>query len=140
MEANIATRNFDSIVNNFEMLINEVFSGNYENQKTKLLKRFEEFNTVVTLYKNSKVYYLPNEIWMKILGYLPTYDILKNFNLACKQFHFLAINPGAIKSLELKNVDESGQYQEIAKVLKRSKTLKELIITLSSKTSQYIYC
>ena len=29
---------------------------------------------------------LPNEIWMKILGFLPTYDILQNFNLTCKHF------------------------------------------------------
>ena len=73
---------------------------------------------------------LPNEIWMKILKYLPTYDILKNFNLTCKQFHSLAISPGAIKSLQLKveNFKESTQYQEIVKVLKRSKTLNKLVI------------
>ena len=73
---------------------------------------------------------LPNEIWMKILEYLPTYDILKNFNLTCKQFHSLAISPGAIKSLQLKveNFKESTQYQEIVKVLKRSKTLTKLVI------------
>ena len=70
---------------------------------------------------------LPNEIWMKILNYLPTYDILKNFNLTCKHFHSLAINPCAIKSLTLKNV-ENDQYEEIVKLLKRSKTLNELII------------
>ena len=73
---------------------------------------------------------LPNEIWMKILTYLPTYDILKNFNLTCKYFHSLAINPSAIKSFQLKleNAKDSSQYQEIVKVLKRSKTLKKLII------------
>ena len=73
---------------------------------------------------------LPNEIWMKILDFLPTYDILKNFNLTCKHFHSLATNPCAIKSfhLKLKNAMESSQYQEIVKVLKRSKTLNKLII------------
>ena len=73
---------------------------------------------------------LPNEIWMKILNHLPTYDILKNFNLTCKQFHSLAISPGAIKSLQLKleNFKESTQYQEVVKVLKRSKTLNKLVI------------
>ena len=43
MEANITTENFDSVVNNFEKFINEVFSGNDEIQKTKLIKKFEEF-------------------------------------------------------------------------------------------------
>ena len=73
---------------------------------------------------------LPNEIWMKILNFLPTYDILKNFNLTCKHFHSLATNPCAIKSihLKLKNAMESSQYQEIVKVLTRSKTLNKLII------------
>ena len=74
---------------------------------------------------------LPNEIWMKILSFLPTYDILKNFNLACKHFHSLATNPCAIKSLQLKleeNVKESSHYEEIIKLLKRSKTLNKLII------------
>ena len=73
---------------------------------------------------------LPNELWMKILSYLPTHDILKNFNLTCKQFHSLAISPGAIKSLKLKleNIKESAQYQEIVKVLTRSKALNELVI------------
>ena len=72
---------------------------------------------------------LPNEIWMKILTYLPTSDILKKFNLTCKRFHSLAINPCAIKSLKLNlwNASDSSQYQEIVKVLKRSKTLNELI-------------
>ena len=73
---------------------------------------------------------LPNEIWMKILSYLPTHDILKNFNLTCKKFHSLAINPSTIKSLKLKleNIKESAQYQEIVKVLTRSKALNELVI------------
>ena len=73
---------------------------------------------------------LPNEIWMKILGYLPTYDILKNFNLTCKQFHSLAINRSAIKSLQLKleKAKDRVQYQEIVKVLKRSKTLNKFIV------------
>ena len=71
---------------------------------------------------------LPNEIWMMILSYLPTSDILKNFNLTCKRFHSLAINPCAIKSLKLKDVNESDKYHEIAKLLKRSKTIHELTI------------
>ena len=73
---------------------------------------------------------LPNEIWMKILSFLPTYDILKNFNLTCKHFHSLATNPCAIKSFQLKleKAKESFQYQEIVKILKRSKTLNKLVI------------
>ena len=67
METNIITENFDCVVNNFEKFINEVFSSNDLTQKTKMVKKLEEFNTVGTLYKNSK---MPNEIWMKIMNYL----------------------------------------------------------------------
>ena len=83
---------------------------------------------------------LPNEIWMKILRYLPTYDIMKNFNLACKQFHSLAITPGAIKSIqvELESVKQTAQYQEIVKVLKRSKTLNKLIINGSGRMNHIL--
>ena len=73
---------------------------------------------------------LPNEIWMKILTFLPTNDILKNFNLTCKYFHSLATNPCVIESLqlELENAKESSHYQEIVKLLNRSKTLNKLSI------------
>ena len=83
---------------------------------------------------------LPNELWMKILSFLSTKDILKNFNLTCKHFHSLAINPCAIKSLHLKleNAKDSSQYQEIVKVLKRSKTLKKLIITGHDRMNQIL--
>ena len=83
---------------------------------------------------------LPNEIWMTILSFLPTKDILKNFNLTCKQFHSLAISPGAIKSLQLKleNFKDSSQYQEIVKVLKRSKTLNKLIIIGHGRMNQIL--
>ena len=83
---------------------------------------------------------LPNEIWMKILGYLPTYDILKNFNLTCKQFHSLAIAPGAIKSLELKleKAKDKYQYQEITKVLNRSKTLNKFIVHGNGKLNHIL--
>ena len=83
---------------------------------------------------------LPNEIWMKILSYLPTHDILKNFNLTCKQFHSLAINPSAIKSLQLKlkNIREKTQYQNIVKVLNHSKSLNEFIIEGSGLINHFI--
>ena len=83
---------------------------------------------------------LPNEIWMKILNHLPTYDILKNFNLTCKQFHSLATSPGAIKSLLLKleNAKDSFQYQEIVKVLKRSKTLNKVVINSSGPINRIL--
>lgn len=81
---------------------------------------------------------LPNEIWMKIIGYLSSSDILKNFNLTCKHFHSLAINPGAIKFLKFKNVKGSGQYQEIVKVLKRSKFLNKIVIDGCSKYRNHI--
>ena len=83
---------------------------------------------------------LPNEIWMKILSFLPTHDILKNFNLTCKHFYSLATNPCAIKCLNLKleNAKDSSQYQKIVKVLQRSKTLNKLIIEGQGRNMNHI--
>ena len=107
----------------------------FEEPKTKRLKsRSFEISHEVPDKKlklsPSPLMDLPSEIWMKILGFLPAQDILQNFNLTCKYFHSLAINPGAIKSLQLKleNIKDSTQYHEIVKVLKRSKTLNKLVI------------
>ena len=117
----------------------------FEEPEVKDLKRRSEETSTQLLEKKLKIspsplMNLPNEMWMKILSYLPTHDILKNFNLTCKQFHSLAISPGAIKSLRLslENVTEKPQYQEIVKVLKRSKTLNELSIEGSGSVNRII--
>ena len=134
MEANITTENFDFVVNNFEKFINEVFSGNDETQKTKLIKKFEEFNTVGTLYRNSKTRLpqntqLPNEIWMKIMNHLTTKDIFGNFALVCKRFNGLTMDSGTIKFIRLSNFKTNGdtsKMEKALKVLKRCHFLKSL--------------
>ena len=115
-----------------------------EPEVKNLKRRSEETSTQAPEKKlklsPSPLINLPNEIWMNILRYLPTHDILKNFNLTCKQFHSLAISPSAIKSLELKleNAKDSTQCQEIVKVFKRSKTLSECIIIGSGRLNHII--
>ena len=131
METNIITENFDCVVNNFEKFINEVFSSNDLTQKTKLVKKLEEFNTVGTLYKNSKSY-MPNEIWMKIMNYLKTKDVFGNFALVCKRFHGLTITPGAIKNIHLsyfRSAEDKFKIEKVSKVLERSHQLKSLAIS-----------
>ena len=83
---------------------------------------------------------LPNEIWMKIMSFLSTCDILKNFNLTCKHFHSLAINPSAIKSLQLKlyDTEDTSQCHKIVKVLQRSKTLNKLIFEGQGEVMNHI--
>ena len=42
---------------------------------------------------------VPNEIWTKIMNYLPTNNIFKNFGLVCKRFHGLT---SGVKYLQCK--------------------------------------
>ena len=74
---------------------------------------------------------LPNELWMKILTYLPTRDIFATFALVNKHFHRLTLDPRSIKYLQIRDIDSDcmDQLYNMKKVLKRCKNLKELSIT-----------
>ena len=66
-----------------------------ENQKARILqleeqvKNLELFATE-TKIKNVPVPELPNEIWLEIMSYLSTYDVLKNVAPVSKRFHKLS--------------------------------------------------
>ena len=85
-------------------------------------------NPVTSNYKKMKFEptKLPNEIWLKIISFLKTSDLLKRFNLVRKHFNGLSLDSSAIKSLHLKSIDNRLLYHQVVTVLKRCKTLHEL--------------
>ena len=40
---------------------------------------------------------VPYDIWLKIMNYLDTKDLFKNFNLACRKFNFMSMDSNAVK-------------------------------------------
>ena len=70
---------------------------------------------------------IPNELWLKIMNYSNTKDLIKNLALVCKNFNSLAKD---VAYLELKDITEH-KYESAIKLLKTTKHLKE--ISLSTK-------
>ena len=74
---------------------------------------------------------VPNEIWMKIIGYLKCEDIFLGFGRVCKRFNDLTHDPTAIKSFELLkdySILSTPGTHEVLKILQRSKSLKRIVI------------
>ena len=75
---------------------------------------------------------LPNEIWLEILSYLPTHDLLRNVARVSKRFHELSEDPHLIRKIEVESVgswpkDKEEKYcHDFLRVLKRSLKLKSL--------------
>ena len=113
---------FESSLKSIYNFVQGVVSGQDENKKIKLVeelkKLLEMANNSNVAKKRSKSFdlkvpgkkirvdyervELPNEIWTKIMNYLPTKDIFKNFGLVSKRFHGLI---GGIKYLQAKIID-----------------------------------
>ena len=72
---------------------------------------------------------LPNEIWLKILNYLNTQDLLTNMALVSKNFNNLTKE---VKFLEFKDITEL-EVNSVIKLLKNFKHLKEVTVATRSK-------
>ena len=83
---------------------------------------------------------LPNEIWIKILEYLSTKDILRNMAPVSRRFHLISQDPFLIQRIELKSnqefefwsrLKEMNYFSDFFKVLKRSEKLTCLSLDLN---------
>ena len=71
---------------------------------------------------------LPNEIWLKIMSYLSTFDLLRNVAQVSKKFNQLSKDPYLIRKIQLNSEswakDQVVEYsRSIGKVLTRSRNL-----------------
>ena len=107
------------------------------------------FKNVVKLQEFDLLRELPNEIFLKIMGYLSTYDILKRMAPVSKNFYQLSQDPTIIKQLEFKTnyglyglywSDERKEkyYHDFFKVLNNSQKLKYLSVDLDGDLDQPI--
>ena len=71
---------------------------------------------------------IPNELWLKIMNYSNTKDLIKNLALVCKNFNSLAKD---VPYLELKDITKY-KYKSGMKLLKATKHLKEIRLSTSS--------
>ena len=141
----------------FQSFAHEVHTGNDENLKLKLQnyllklanlyensrtnkKRPFENETNGSLRKKVKIDTnkapnLPQEIWLKIMNYLKTNDLFLNFGMVCKFLNGLTLDSRAVKYLDVNDIDDKTKYNQVSKVIKRSKFL--IKITIESSKSYW---
>ena len=103
-----------------------------EHHNAKEQLKTSESSATETKIKNVSVPELPNEIWLEILSYLSTYDVLKNVAGVSKRFHKLSEDPYVIRKIEVdpaqfwpKDKEEIYCFDFLG-VLKRSVKLRSL--------------
>ena len=133
---------FQLCTGNFQKFVNKVFSGSDQAQKAILLNECQNFVIVgqesknnsmepmeVIPYEGTNKAELPNEIWLKIIGFLETKNVFGNVALVCKSFNSLTLQPTAIKrlSFDFKNMDKD-YWPKLKALLTDYKTLTDLTI------------
>ena len=90
-------------------------------------KRPKAFENELKIAKKRKLegQKLPNELWLKIMNYLTTRDLINNVALVCKKFYNLAKD---VKYLELKDISKL-EFESAMKLLKTTKHLKEVSVS-----------
>ena len=96
-----------------------------------------ELSATETKTKNVSVPELPNEIWLEIMSYLSTKDVLRNVAQVSKWFHKLSKDPHVIRKIEfdpskfLPEDKEEKYCDDFLEVLKRSVKLRSLSFRFS---------
>ena len=110
----------------------EKFENMLEHSRKRQMRSPEYSSTKRKKVDSSKLFELPNEIWLKIMSYLKTSDLLKSFNRVCKHFNALSLDSSAIKFIPLKGIENRELYHQAVTILKRCKTLHEVYINRCS--------
>ena len=133
------SRSFDFALDILETFVKEIFSGRNENQKFKLCQKLQNLLSFHDPDKkikhsqdlevnSSRKVNLPDEIWLKIIQFLPTKDVFGSFALCCKKFHTLTQDPKAVKFLKLSKIDNEFKFENVMKVVERLNGIVELKI------------
>ena len=115
-----------------QQLEEQLKTSESRNQQLEEQLKFLESSAMETKIKNILVPELPNEIWLEIMSYLSTYDVLRNVAQVSKRFHKLSEDPHLIRKIEVEfdqswPEDINEKYcDDFLGVLKRSQKLKSL--------------
>ena len=141
---------FDSALDIIEDFAKEIFSGKDEIQKFKLSERFKSLlninapekrcNPAKNLENSSRQVELPDEMWLKIIQYLPTKDLFGNFALSCKRFYDFSQDSSAIKHLQVKAINTWSKYESVNKIITASKALVQFTIIKSEDFVNELIC
>ena len=81
----------------------------------------------------------PNEVWLKIFGYLPTKDILMQISRVCKHFYELSKDSSLITEIIVKFADyDQNTAKNACMAISRSRCLEKLSIDCRNKSGQRI--
>ena len=151
----------DSVLRGIQKFAKDIFSGNDEVAKKKLCKDLHEITKIchcsnkvkknknqtlmggkrLTNFENDlksskkkklECKKLPNELWLKIMNYLNTKDLMTNMALVCKTFNSLTKD---VNYLELKEITEL-KFESAIKLLKTTTHLKA--IRISTRFTSYL--
>ena len=149
----INQKDLDHAVVNFEKVVKNVVDNGDGIQQAKLLKKLKDLakfmlstkdpksvetmeippNKTIKINSSSSNMEIPNEIWLKIMNYLPTEDIFLNFACLNKRLNGLTKDSKALKYLSLQF-----KSKEAMKILKRSTGLVGLRIKQISSYSDWV--
>ena len=112
-------------------------------KKANFLQRYENFKETCEIgpeydvsskkLKLEKRVAMPNEIWMKIMTYLPCKEFFGSFALVNKHFHELTLDPSALKYLQVGDIKHDWHLENLLKVIERSKKLKEVEVVAGTE-------
>ena len=122
-----------------QTLVIENQEARIQQLEEELLLRNSESSATETNIKNVfvPVPELPNEIWLEIMSYLSTFDVLRNVAQVSKKFQKFSEDPHVIRKIEVESVefwpeDEKEKYcNDFLGVLKRSMKLRSLCFGFS---------
>ena len=134
--------NFKSKLDEFVSFAETVFHGNNEFYKKELISKVGHLfgkpvdvkpppsvaKLKISSEKQTKAVKinLPNEIWLRILGFMKQKDIFLNFALTCKHFNELSLDPWVTRLLMLENINTKIAHKQVIKLLKRSTMMKAI--------------
>ena len=144
-------KSFDLALDSIETFAKEIFSGKDQIQKLKLLERLKNLLNLNDLEKSteleqnpevnaSRKVELPDEIWLKIIQYLSTKDLFANFALSCKKFHNLSLDKSAVKYLQVENINNWSRFENVNKVIIKSKAVIKLRIMQCGDFGNALIC
>ena len=84
---------------------------------------------------------LPDEILLKIFGYMSTYDVLRNVARVSTKFKKLSVDPFLIRKIEIHDEGQwtNAQIRGCMKVLKKSQNLKSFSFDLNWNFDAPVY-